>query len=448
MSTTLISDSRERWKDWQVFLLRLVFLYFLVQIIPIDRKFYGGLAEAGAGKFSAGDIFNLAHYTPQFTGGQSFVNWFIAIGIALMLTAVWYRLQRRFPSDNDRIYYWFRVVLRYRLALALLVYGFIKLFPIQAPLPSISNLNTHYGDFNRWKLFSLSLGIVPSYESFLGGVEILLALGLIYRKTASLSAFIVIVFTGNVFMSNIAYDGGELVYSFFLLSLAFFILLYDARRLIRLLVAQLPTSPDKFYPRFNNNWRYGRLIARAAFVFVFVGLYGFSTFRTYKSGAYQYPAATGLKKLAGLYNVSRFVLNRDTIEYSLTDPKRWRDVVFETWNTISIRTNFPAKIDSSNTDVFHHEDRVRNYEFAGSSGRLYYSYTVDTVKQLLSLVNRNKDYPNDFLKLKYSVSGDSAIVLSGVDQHNDSLTVVLNRINKKYLLKEVAEKGRRKSFKL
>jgi len=449
MITNTVSNSKGKWKPYQVFLLRLLFLYFLVQIIPIDWKFYKQLAEVDWSKFSAGDIFNLAHYTPQFVGGgQGFANWFVALGIALILTGIWYRIGDGIKIDNNRIYYWFRVILRYRLALALLVYGFIKLFPIQSPYPSISNLNTHYGDFNRWKLFSLSLGIVPSYESFLGGVEIVLALGLLYRRTASLAAFIVIVFTGNVFMSNIAYEGGELVYSFFLLSLAFFILLYDLERLTSLLISQVPTSPDKFSPLFVNNWRHGRLVLKSLFVFVFIGLYGFSTLNTYRSGAFQYPATEGLRNAEGIYHVSTFAINQDTIAYSLTDSIRWRDVVFEKWNTISVRTNRSVIIDSSNTDLFQHPDSARDYEIRGSGGRQYYSYRVDTASQVLKLHNRNKNYPNDHLELKYKLIGDSTINLSGRDQNNDSLAVVLNRINKRYLLKEVDKNGRRKSLKL
>ena len=76
--------------------------------------------------------------------------------------------------------------------------------------------------FTRWKLFSLSLGIVPGYESFLGAVEILAGLLLLNRKTASIGAFIVIIFTGNVFVSNLAYEGGEQVYSLYLIVLALF----------------------------------------------------------------------------------------------------------------------------------------------------------------------------------------------------------------------------------
>jgi hypothetical protein len=319
---------------------------------------------------------------------------------------------------------------------------------LQSPYPSISNLNTDYGDFNRWKLFSLSLGIVPSYEFFLGLVEVILGLLLLYRKTASIAAFIILIFTGNVFVSNIAYDGGEEVYSLYLISLALFILAYDIKRIISLLILQKPTVPNRYKPSLTLRWqKYARLTLKAGVVLFFVVLYGFKTGAGYYNDSYQYPRAKGLDGWAGIYNVSEFRINDQTVPYSLTDPQRWKDVVFEEWNTISIRSNRPVLLDSTNVDHIYSNDADRIYELEGSAGRHYYSYDVDAANQLLVLHNRNKNYKGETLRLRYLKNGNQ-LTLAGTDQNNDSVHVVLNKIDKRYLLEEAAKQGRRRGLKL
>ena len=451
MSTIPNNHPQTGWKKYEQIVFRVAFIYFIIQVIPIDWKFYEQLFSVNWARVYYGDIFNMAHYTPQFVaGGQSFANWGIAFLIALAGAAAWTTyFDRNKNKEYNTLYYWLRVILRYRLAIAVMAYGFIKFFPLQAPYPSISNLNTNYGDFNRWKLFSLSLGIVPSYEAFLGAVEILLGLLLLYRKTASIAAFIIIVFAGNVFMSNIAYDGGEIVYSFFLISLAFFILWFDLQRIISLLILQKPTAPNYFKPSFLLPWqKNGRLILKGLFILFFAGIYGFKTSPASQDGSYQYPKTKGLPGISGIYNVAGFVVNKDSIGYSKTDPKRWQDVVFEKWNTISIRSNRPVIIDSTNVDRIYTDDENRRYELEGSAGRHYYSYDADTVNHVLTLHNRNKNYKDETLLLHYNRQNDSTIILSGINQDRDSIFTVLNRINRKYLLEVVARQGRGKALKL
>jgi hypothetical protein len=171
------------WSGFERVVFRFVFLYFFLQVVPLDWKFYRDLGQQWAG-LSLGDLFRLTHYTPRFFAGpDTFANWGVVAASAAAGSLVWAALDRQRTQYNT-LYYWLRVLVRYRLAAALLGYGFLKLFPMQAPLPSLSHLNTHYGDLSDWKIFALSLGIVPSYQSFLGLVEILGAVLLLSRRTA------------------------------------------------------------------------------------------------------------------------------------------------------------------------------------------------------------------------------------------------------------------------
>jgi hypothetical protein len=437
------------WKEYEKLALRVFFLYFSIQIVPLDWKFYRDLFSVNWAHYSG--IFHLAHYTPRPGNIPRFTDWGIYLLIAAIGASTWGYLEKRkgYQADYNAVYYWFRVLLRYRLAIALLAYGLIKFFPLQSPYPSISNLNTPYGDFTEWKLFSLSLGIVPGYESFLGLVEILAAVLLLNRKTATIGAFIVLLFTGNVFMSNLAYGGGEGVYSFYLVLIALFLFAHDLPRLTNLLAFGRPTAPNRYKPVFTKPWlRYGRIALKTFVWLFFVVIYGIQAYAASRHNPYQYPAKPGLSKAAGIYNVREFRINKQVLPYSATDSIRWQDVVFEKWATISIRSNRPVIIDSTNVDNIYTTDEARTFELEGAAARHYYSYQADTAKQVLTLQNRNKHHREEQWLLHYERPNDSTIILSGANQRNDSVYVVLDRINKKYLLEEVARKGRGRSIKL
>jgi hypothetical protein len=443
----------EEWKGYEKWAFRIFAIYFFIQSVPLDWKFYRNLFSINWLHLRFSDIFYISRYTPQFFnsgastgwGLNTYADWAIILLIAVIGAVIWtYRDNGK--TDYDKLYYWIRVIVRYRLAIGIIAYGFIKFFPLQSPYPSLSNLNTHYGEFSRWKLFSLSLGVVPNYESFLGLVEILAGSLLLFRKTSTIGALMVVVFTGNVFMSNLAYEGGEATYSLYLITLGLFLLTFDIVRLFTLIGLERATQPNKFRLALPQKWQSARLVLKTVFIFFFVFLYGYKTWSAYHHDIYQYPQTVGLKDASGLYDVSEFKVNSTTLPYSATDTTRWKNVVFEKWATISIGTNKPVKIDSAVTEEINDRDADRSYEEAGSIGRQYYSYQIDAANQRLILQNKNRNYPDDKLILHYTRPNSSNLILSGVDGR-DTVYAVLSKINKKYLLEEAAS-GRNKAIKL
>jgi hypothetical protein len=436
------------WTGAEKTAFRFFFLYFAGQAVPLDSKFYAALFSVDWADLHFRDIFYLSRYSPQFFPGQTFANWAVVALLAAVGTVGWTLLDRQRREYNS-LYYALRVVLRYRLAAGVLAYGFLMLFPMMAPEPSISSLNTRYGDLSAWKIFSLSLGIVPSYEFFLGLVAVAAAVLLLFRRTTTLATLILIPFLGNVFVSNLAYEGGEVVYSLYLTVIALFLFAYDGQRFFQLLVLEKPTLPNRNVPTFRAAWqRNGRLVLKVFFGLVFVGLYGYQTYAGYRNGGYHYPQAPGLAEAAGLYHVKEFRVAGKTLPPSQTDPVRWQDVVFEKWATLSVRSNRPVALQAAITEEIYLQDEARDYELAGSAGRHYYHYRVDTLRQTLHLENRNRHHDGEKLTLHYSRPDAATLVLSGVNERNESLYVVLERRDKKYLLEEVARQGRRKPMKL
>ncbi len=452
--TDAIKIKKTNWTWNERTLFRFVFIYCCLQALPLDWKYYRHLAEIHWSAFSYRDLFYLSRYTPQFFsvyhqplswGMNTLADWAVVAVIALAGTFAWGYYDRERKSYNE-LYYFLRVILRYRLAIGIMAYGFIKLFPMQQPYPSLSLLNTTYGAFSDWKIASVSYGVVPSLESFLGAVEILAAILLLNRKSASIGAAIAIGFTGNVFLSNLAYGGGDTIYCLYLLSFAAVLIFYDLPRWINLISMGRPTAPHVFsQPIYQDRLKKTRLFVKGGFVIAAFVLYTGFSLDMYLNDSYQYPSAKGLAGASGFYNVSEFRLNNGVRPYSLTDSARWQNVVFEEWNTLSIRTLHPVRPDLSNTEEIFVNDKDRNYESSGSADREFYTYRADTVNHVLNLINKNPAYEKQTLVLSYHRAGPDMLILSGIDRNGDSVLAVLNKIKKIYLLNESFEIPKKRS---
>jgi hypothetical protein len=451
MQTSIKETSN--WKAYQIFGFRLAFIYFFLQVVPLDWKYYKHLISIDWLHLSFRDLFNISKYSPQFISGHfhaddwglsTFGDWGLIFAIAIFGTILWSLADKKTQNYN-KLYYSLRVLIRYRLAVAVISYGFLKLFAIQAPFPSLSSLNTPYGDFSSWKIFSLSLGIVPGYQSFLGAVELIAGLLLLNRKTTVIGATIIIFFTGNVFMSNLAYEGGEVVYSFYLVTLALFLVLYDLERIINLIILHKPAIPA-LKPFFNLSKQHKtiRIALKAALIFVFVFFNGYSVYRSALNGGYHFPHQAGLKSVQGLYTVTNFKLNGQTLPYSLTDPVRWQNVVFEKWASLSIKVNSSYVLVNHPVENIPEKEDDGTFQQDGTVGRKYYVYHADTIKKVLLLepTTTNKKAST----IHYTLNADSTIVLTGVID-GDQVEAVLKKDPKKYLLRATSS-GRRKSLKL
>jgi hypothetical protein len=250
-------------------------------------------------------------------------------------------------------------------------------------------------------------------------------------------------------MSNLAYEGGEQVYSLYLITLALFVLSFDTVRLANLLIFQKPAKPNYFKPLYATKGQLNIAIGlKMVFVLFFVVIYGFKTGLAFYKGPYRFPGEQGLAGTTGIYNVTAFRINKDSLPYSATDPLRWQDVVFEKWNTLSIRSNRPVIIDSNNIEKITPGAAAEYYELEGAAERHYYSYVADTLNHTLVLQNKNKHYAGETIVLHYKQAGDSTLLLSGINERKDSVFVVLNKIKKKYLLEEVVQRGRQQPIKL
>jgi hypothetical protein len=425
---------------------RILLVYFFIQVLPLDWSCFRSLQAIHRTSLHFQDLFGVTAYMPQFIPGTalpqwgpgSFFNWAIALGIAITGGLVWSYF-RKGAEDLRQLYSWLRALLRLRLALAIIACGIVQLFHVQIPRPALSDLNTAYGDLLPWKIYYLTTGAsIAHYELTLGLLEVAGGLLLLHRRTAVIGAALITALLTNIVVANFAYRIGHHVYSAYLLAIAVFLLAHDIPRLYALLVIRRPARPEPAAPVAGRRFS---LVVKGGLL-LFVLILGYVTARDHRRDNWPYSGIAGLPRSAGFYNVREFRVNGRVLPYSPTDTVRWRNVVFEPWNSISVERNIPAVADVQRPAMAYVEDDQRTYASAGNAGRTFYSYSADTAQRHLALVSRN-GYPAAF-QFQLQRSGDSTIVLTGKNEKQDSLTIVLEKIDKKYLLLE----GRRKPRKI
>ncbi|NGM66242.1 DoxX family protein [Sphingobacterium sp. SGR-19] len=430
---------------WKKYILRVSILFIGLLSLPLQPDFYKTLFTISWQYFIA-DVFYLATFLPHYFGEQTgLLDWVLLLIIALIGAAVWLKKEKPGNTDREQLYYYYlRIFVRFKLAAILFVTGFLKLFPIFAPELSLSHLNTAYGYFADWKHLLLSLSAAPAYLVFLGIVELIAAILLLFRKTAFLAVIFVVPFYGNAFLADLAYQGPSYFVSTYIVLLTLPIFVYDVQRLGSLIVDFKETLPASWKLDWQKvSWSKWRLSLKAVFVFVFIVLVAVRSYSIYQdpNQSLHYPNEAGLPDIEGKYLVDIFVLNGDTLAFSPTDSVRWKDVVFEKWNTLSVRKVNTVFKDEPPTAFFQREEDSRDYEYTQVGDRLYYRYTI--TNDSIALKNPNRNYHDDTYLFKVERPDSLRINLSGFNVRGDTLQIELNKVDKKYLLYEVKKIGRR-----
>lgn len=469
----------KEWTTWEKHAFRVAFIFFSLFSIPLDVGFYRFIWNIDYAPITYRELNSIvAFYNPQFInhfseggffGLQSYANIPFILLVSLIGAAIWGSLDKQ-RKEYNVLYYWVRVLARYRVAYAAIAWGYKKLFIMQMPVQSIGAWHTDFIDFFAKRLYWEALSIVPTYEFYLGFAEFIGGFLLLFRKTTGIGAAITLVVFGNIAISNHAYDIGEQVPSACMAMLSLFILWYDLPGIWRLIVKQANAKIVYFYPVFHKAWqRYARLIIKYSFNFIFVILFFiFEVYAYTHNDFYKIPNTPGLKDAAGFYEVTAFKLNNEVIPYSPHDSVRWHDVTFEKWSSISFKLanrtqdiemfaagSYPRRWEVYDSkwrfdwrgDIRRYPDKRREYdpenrdlnirwELSGIGGRFWYHYKADTTNKILYLQNKNRTDVDQKQVLHYNRPHKNRIVLWGTNEFNDSIHVVLDRADKKYPLLE------------
>ncbi len=295
-------------------------------------------------------------YFPTGSGDTTlaYIENLLYVIFAIATAFIWSVVDRQ-RTEYEYLYAWLRVLIRYTLALTLLFYGFVKVFPLQFPYPFFSKLTETYGDFSPMGALWSFMGASPAYVIFSGAAEISGGLLLLTRRTTTLGAMVAAAVLTNIVALNFCYDVPVKLYSVNLLLMAVFLLAPDLRRAADFLVLNRATAPaDLSAPAFRRRWA---RIAAVSVQILFVGYWVLSQIWSGRTGYVQSHLHPQRPPIYGLYDVEKFSLNGQARPPLLTDTTRWNKLILEFPTSFQIRLMdnslqaWAAKYDSGKSTV-------------------------------------------------------------------------------------------------
>ena len=251
--------------------------------------------------------------------------------VSALAALIWSVLDRR-PGRDVSLYRGLKVVVRYVLAFVLVLYGMDKVVPnAQFGFPSLQTLISPVGDLSVYPLFWATMGTSTMYAAFAGGMEIVAAGLLFFRRTALLGALLAASAMANVAMLNFGFDIPVKVFSVHLFLMSIFVMGGDLGRLANLLLLGRRSTPvSTGGPRRGGWFRVGRISLKAAFlIYVSVSAVkiclGIQHMRVDRSPLY------------GIYDVQEFSAKGKVRPPLTTDATRWKTIIFNSPAQIWIR---------------------------------------------------------------------------------------------------------------
>ncbi len=248
------------------------------------------------------------------------------LALALPAAIAWSFLSRGWGRETvfrDLI----RVSVRYRLAAVLIGYGVAKLVPPgQFPAPGGARLLEPIGRLSPMGMLWVFMGASTPYKVFGGLMEITGGILLLLRRTTPLGSVVSAGVILNVVLLNFCYDVPVKLFSLNLLFMAGFLAWPDIRRLTNVLVLNRTADPAPLDPPWKGaGVRVMALALKVAVIGVlFYGEYGWIR----GSGPEFKPLPASVQELSGIWNVTSFKRDGTEVPALITDPTRWRRVVF------------------------------------------------------------------------------------------------------------------------
>lgn len=264
----------------------------------------------------------------------AYITLFVNVLLALLISLVWSLVHSARKSYN-KAFYWFLVVLRIFVILAMFLYGFVKVFQIQFQPASFVKLLQPLGEFSPMGLAWQYMGYSKGFGMFAGVMEILGGVLLIWRRTATLGAFIIIGVMSQVAMMNMMFDIPVKLFSIHLILMSLVIFMTDYKRFIAVFIKNKRTEAYDFYHPFTSKSYHKTIsiikkvllptILIAGCILGYLGQINISDINHRPT-------------LYGIWKTETFIKNNDTIRPLITDAFRWRYLLIERKDKAVVKT--------------------------------------------------------------------------------------------------------------
>lgn len=244
---------------------------------------------------------------------------------AVLVATLWSLIDRR-PRRHWRLLAWLTIVLRWQLALTMLVYGFMKAFPLQFLTPFPARMDQTFGDASPMGLLWTFMGASPGYTMFTGIIELAGGVLLLSRRTSTLGALVTAGAMANVAALNYFYDTPVKLLSTHMTAMATVLALLEWRRLCDFFIRNRSVEAQPLRTPFTGRWwpilTYPikiAVIAATMYLGVKGGVDGLSSYGPFREKP----------PLSGLYAVETYAQDGEERPPLLEDEVRWRRVIID-----------------------------------------------------------------------------------------------------------------------
>lgn len=392
----LTQEYQEYWSNSSKLIFKILFTYFTLYalFILLDPIFEPVFRWVGNIVFKI----DYQYYVSGTASGDTtykYLSSFVNAILTLLIVPIWYFLDRSRKNYNT-LFYWFLVLLRIILIATMFLYAFVKIFKVQFHSASLTHLLEPLGNLYPNRLAWSFLGFSESYNVFLGFLELLGGLLLIPRRTQTLGSLIILGVMTQVLVMNFTYDIAVKLFSIHLVLMALIIFVTD-NRFINVFVRNKGVESYKYFnPISSKKYRKVVFWVKSIGLIIIIGLlsYNFYTVEKLKGDNRVKPI------LYGIWEVSNFIKNGDTLQPLTTDDYRWRYLIVDFKDKATVKTMDDEK----------HQ----------------YTFITDSISKKIK-INKNDTESNDY-NFDYVNSTSDTLRLNGIIE-SDTLKVLLTKVN-------------------
>jgi uncharacterized membrane protein YphA (DoxX/SURF4 family) len=271
-------------------------------------------------------------YTIKGDTCAAWVRVFYIVLAAGLLTVVWSLLDRR-RAGYPMLGRWLHLASRWYLALAMVNYGWPKLFGGQFPAPTIEMLTRPLGDYQPDGVLWMFMGHSQPYTVLAAIGELLGFALLLHRRTTLLGAFVTACVMANVCALNWLYGVPLKQYSTHLLLISLLLMAPFWRRLWALFVSNGESAPVDL--RVVKRGWLGSLLMLVGCVWATAAACD-GALRNWQWRQNAMATTHAVPELFGLWEVESMQLAGEPVP--LGRPNRWVDIAIDRGNTLRIRS--------------------------------------------------------------------------------------------------------------
>ena len=375
MELTTISNP---WSSGKKIAFRFLFIYIILYTFPFPIGIFSFAEDFNFAAlwnplvvWTGKTILKLPYEITVLPNGSGDTTWnyvqvFLFVMLSVFGTLIWSIADRQ-RLQYERLFFWLIVLLRYYLAVILIGYGFAKIIKTQFPFPFANRLFQTYGESSPMGLLWTFMGYSAAYNFFTGMCEALAGFLLFFRHTRILGALLSIAVLSNIVMLNFTYDVPVKLFSMHLLLMSFFVVAPEWQRLINFFILNRASLADSIEPIFKNSrWQSAHLVGKGIFIIYILVSNTVTGLQNQKQLAELRKSSPASFKVA--YEVDRYVINQDTLPPLLNDTRRWKRLLVNSAELVTVEYMDDAKISwRFSLDTLEHSMRIMSYD----SGTVY-----------------------------------------------------------------------------